>query len=244
MGTSTIFTTPSPFHELIRSKNCQSNSVIWSLWGSSFLLGALTSSFFPFLPVWGKIGNIWLLLGVTTPILSLYPTRSGEGVPGAVCCSLRGYVLNAEGFVHRKVTEIYDSFHVISENKQFLHTYDFPPLLAEPDLQWWPRNKRAYSAETIKSESYSFLFPSFIVIVLDSFDFDQMRPVKFCNLTAHGYSFESSQFCQIFVLILFSWKLKKDRSCPLTSVLVYLTQMLFTHTAHVKKKYTEIWSGG
>lgn len=101
----------------------------------------------------------------------------------AVCAMCRvlspvGVCLNAEGFAHRDVTEISDSLHVISGNKQFLHSYDFPPLLAEPDLQWWPRNKRAYYAETIKLESHCFLLPPFTVIVLDSFDFDQMRPLK------------------------------------------------------------------
>lgn len=86
--------------------------------------------------------------------------------------------LNAKGFSHRNLTEIYDSLQAISENKQFLHAYDFPPLLAEPDLQGWLRNKHAYYAETIKLESPCFLLPPFIVIVLDSFDFDQMRPIK------------------------------------------------------------------
>lgn len=80
--------------------------------------------------------------------------------------------LNAEGFAHRNVTEIYDSLHVISENKGFLHGYDFPLLLAEPDFQGQPRNKRAYYPKTIKLQSPCLLLPPFFVIVLDSFDFD------------------------------------------------------------------------
>lgn len=100
---------------------------------------------------------------------------------GAKCHVLSIVVvgLNTQGFTHRNLTEISDSFHVISENKQFLHSYDFPPLLAEPDLQWWPRNKRAYYAMTIKLESHCFPFPPFIIVILVSFEFDQMRPLNF-----------------------------------------------------------------
>lgn len=59
----------------------------------------------------------------------------------------------------------------MSENKQFLHSYDFPPFLAEPDLQWWSRNKRSYYTVTIKFESHCFLLPPLIMIVLESSDF-------------------------------------------------------------------------
>lgn len=76
------------------------------------------------------------------------------------------------------MTDIYNSLHVISENKPFFHGYDFPPLLAEPALQWWPQNKHSYYAQTVESESHCFLLPLFIVAVLYSFDFDQMRPWK------------------------------------------------------------------
>lgn len=111
---------------------------------------------------------------------NIVPVSHLECAECAMChvLSTVGVWLNAEGFAHRDVTEISDSLHVISGNKQFLHGYDFPPLLAEPDLQWWPRNKHAYYAETIKLESHCFLLPPFTVIVLDSFDFDQMRPLK------------------------------------------------------------------
>lgn len=124
---------------------------------------------------------------------------------------------------------------MISENKEFLHDYDFPPLLAEPDLQWWPRNKHVYCAETIKLESHCFFLPSFIVIFLDSFDFDQMRPVKVLQSDCSWLFFSKLSVLLIFILILFSWKLKNDRSLPLTSALVYLTPMLFIHAADVKK---------
>lgn len=73
---------------------------------------------------------------------NIIPVSHLECGVGAKCHVLSIVVvgLNTQRFTHRNLTEISDSFYVISQNKQFLHSYDFPPLLGEPDLQWWPRN--------------------------------------------------------------------------------------------------------
>lgn len=107
---------------------------------------------------------------------NIVPVVHSECEVGAKCHVLSIVVvgLNTQRFTHRNLTEISYSFRVISENKQFLHSYDFPHLLAKPDLQWWPSTPTM----TIKLESHCFPLPPFIIIVLGSFDFDQMRPLN------------------------------------------------------------------
>lgn len=218
MATSTIFTTPSPFHEFIHCKNCQSNNVIWSLWGSPFFFGCFD---FKFLSTFARLSKNPEYMITSRRYCPVFHLESGVGAkcrdPSIVVVSL-----NTQGFTHRNLTEISDWFHVISENKQFLNSYDFPPLLAEPDLQWWPRNNCAYYAMTIKLPGHCFPPSPFIIIVLDSFDFDQMRTLN---------------FVQFDCLWLFFSKLNNDSSLPLTCALAWLTPMLLIAPV---KKYTSM----
>ena len=111
----------SPFYEFIHSRNCQTNNEFWSLLGSSFLLGAPTSSFSPLLPDWAKTWSIMITSGShhanTVPVSHLL---CGVGVKCRVL-SVVVIGLNTQGFTHRNLTEISESFH-ICENKQFLHS--------------------------------------------------------------------------------------------------------------------------
>lgn len=126
MATSTIFTSPSPFRLCIYSKNFQSNNVSWSLLGSTFLFNTLTSSFSSLLPGWEKIQNtIFTSRSNHSNIVPVHTLRlcGGCQVPCAVHCGGK-----------LKYTKIYPQkftlTHFLSENKQFLHSYGFPPFLA------------------------------------------------------------------------------------------------------------------